>query len=76
MSKKHGVRGSEIDRVMDVANELGYRVERTASSHYRFLRPGCEPVYHSSSPGDPRAWKNCIARLRRAAPYRVRGASA
>lgn len=57
----------EADRVIAEARRLGFTVERTRSSHWKFTRPGSPAVFHSSSSGDHRAWKNCTAKLRRAA---------
>jgi len=57
----------EADRVIEEARRLGFTVEKTRNSHWKFTRQGAPAVYHSSTSGDHRAWKNCTAKLRRAA---------
>lgn len=57
----------EADRVLEEARRLGFTAEKTRNSHWKFTRPGAPAVYHSSTSGDRRAWKNGIAKLRRAA---------
>lgn len=53
-------------RVVDLALLLGFTVSRTRNDHFKFLKPGCRPVFFSSTPGDHRACKNGQAKLRRA----------
>jgi len=50
------------------AEHQGFEVSRGRGGHYRFLPPraGTPVVFGSSTPGDPRAYKNVLAKLRRA----------
>lgn len=43
----------------------GWEWSRTRGGHLRFDRPGCTPVFASSTPSDPRSFKNAKALLRR-----------
>lgn len=44
----------------------GWSVVRTPGGHLKFSKPGCTPIYASSTAGDYRADRNARAQLRRA----------
>ncbi len=51
--------------LLKYAQSLGFSVDITRNSHFRFTKPGCTPVFSSSSPSDQRALNNAKADLRR-----------
>jgi predicted RNA binding protein YcfA (HicA-like mRNA interferase family) len=44
----------------------GWKVVRTRGGHLLFTKPGCAPIYTSSTASDHRAERNALAQLRRA----------
>jgi hypothetical protein len=56
-----------VVKVINYAEKLGYKTCRTTRNHLKFVKPGKPPVFFSGTPGDHRAWKNGISKLRRAA---------
>jgi hypothetical protein len=60
----------EIDNLIAEAKSLGYFVKRiTSKGHIMFEhKDNGATVTTSGTPSDRRAYKNCIARLRRFAP--------
>ncbi len=58
---------NEVARVIDEAKRLGFTIDRAKSGHLKFIKEGIPAVFFSSTPSDPRAWKNGISKLRRAA---------
>ena len=48
------------------AEKLGFAVERASNGHCKFTKPGVRAVFFSGTPGDHRAIKNGVAKLRRA----------
>lgn len=57
----------DIRRILGVAELLGFTASRTSKGHWKFERAGVPAVFFSGTPGDVRAVKNGIAKLRRAA---------
>lgn len=53
--------------VAQIAAELGWDTELQRSGHIKFTRPGCRPVYTSSTPSDVRVPRNLRAKLARVA---------
>lgn len=51
--------------LLTYARQSGWAVHRTSGGHLKFTKPGCRPVYTSSTPGDHRAVRNARALLRR-----------
>ncbi|MEQ5055688.1 type II toxin-antitoxin system HicA family toxin [Klebsiella michiganensis] len=51
--------------LLEYAHTLGWQASRTSGGHLRFCKPGCTPVYTSSTPGDHRAFRNARAMLKR-----------
>lgn len=51
--------------LLEYALMQGWQVSRTPGGHLRFCKPGCAPVYTSSTPGDHRAVRNARAMLKR-----------
>ena len=47
------------------ARRSGWSIQRTSGGHVKFTKPGCRPVYTSSTPGAHRAVRNAQALLRR-----------
>lgn len=56
---------SELRKVVEFAESLGFTVERTKGLHLKLLKPGRPVVFTSGTPGDNRAIKNIIAQLKR-----------
>lgn len=52
--------------LIDFALGEGWRVVRTPGGHLKFSKPGCAPIYTSSTASDHRAGLNARAQLRRA----------
>ena len=62
MSAAHSMRG-----IMDLAENLGYSVEKTNGGHFRFTHPRAStPIFTSSTPSDRRAFMNMSKMLQRA----------
>lgn len=57
----------EVARVIAEAERLGFRVSLAESGHLKFTHDSAPTRFFSRPPSDPRAWKNGIAKLRRAA---------
>lgn len=57
---------SDTKRVLDFANSQGWECSLTRSHHLRFTKSGARTVFHSFAPGDHRAGRNVIAKLKRA----------
>lgn len=64
MSKTDTVR-----RVTDLATRYGYEISTANNGHLRLNKPGYPTLFFSGTPGDHRAWKNAIAKIRRNKPY-------
>lgn len=60
------MRANDKKSLMTAARLLGFSVRPTRGGHLRFDLDGAGPIFTSSTPGDRRAWKNCLAQLRRA----------
>ncbi len=56
-----------VHKVIAEAKKLGFAVSKTRGDHWKFSRPDPPPVFFSSTPSDARAFKNGLAKLRRAA---------
>lgn len=56
----------DVKRVIGEAEKLGFAVERAGNGHCKFTKPGVRAVFFSGTPGDHRAIKNGVAKLRRA----------
>lgn len=55
------------------AASLGWSVSRTSGGHIRFTKPGCSPIFTSSTPSDPRAVMNARVKIRRSPTELVGG---
>jgi hypothetical protein len=57
----------DLQEIEDAARAQGFIIDRTARGHIRFTPPdkGKEQVVFSGTPGDQRAIRNGLARLRR-----------
>lgn len=56
----------DIDKLIKAAEQQGWRVDRTRRGHHRFWpTDGSDPIIHSGTPGDVRAVRNLLARLKR-----------
>lgn len=53
-------------RLLEVAKVHGWAAVATRGGHIKLCKAGCEPQFVSSTPSDHRAYKNALARLRRA----------
>lgn len=51
--------------VLEEAERLGYRVERTRNCHLWFRHPNGAQVFTPTTPSDHRATKNAMSALRR-----------
>jgi hypothetical protein len=53
--------------VVELALRAGWRVEKTAKGHYKFISPDkSQPIIHlSGTPSDPRTYICGVAQLRR-----------
>ncbi len=58
--------GKRTTQLMAYALQHGWQVLRTRGGHLRFRKPGCAPIFTSSTPSDWRAYKNALAMLVRA----------
>lgn len=56
----------EVKRVIAEAEKLGFAVAHANNGHCKFTKAGIPAVFFSGTPGDRRAIKNGIAKLRRA----------
>ena len=52
--------------LIEFALSEGWKVVRTRSGHLLFTKPGCAPIYTSSTASDHRAALNARAQIRRA----------
>lgn len=59
--------GEAARRVVDYAKDLGFQASVSNGGHLRFTRPGTRTVFFSRTPGDIRASRNAMSKLRRAA---------
>jgi len=57
---------SELQHLIDEAEQEGWTVSKTNGNHLRFTRPGRRTVFGSATPGDHRAIANIRGKLRRA----------
>jgi len=57
---------AELRKVIGEAQAMGWSVNRTRANHLKFQMPGKRPVFTSGTPGDWRATKNALGKLRRA----------
>ncbi|SFY07881.1 hypothetical protein [Azotobacter vinelandii] len=48
----------------ELASTEGWMLQRTRGGHLRFSKPGCAPIFMSSTPSDHRAFLNARAQLR------------
>jgi len=55
-----------IDDIKSMAEAQGWKVSRTANSHWRFVAPTGEIIFAAGTPSDRRAMQNHITRMRRA----------
>lgn len=61
------VNGDEgVKRVIEYALEIGFSHSISRGGHLRFTKPGRRTVFFSKTPGDRRAYKNGITKLRNA----------
>ncbi|WP_186207424.1 type II toxin-antitoxin system HicA family toxin [Burkholderia gladioli] len=51
--------------LIEYALQEGWEVQRTASGHLKFLKPGLPPIFTSGTTGDHRTVRNARAQLRR-----------
>lgn len=51
--------------LVDLAKSMGFEAELTRNCHMKLTRPGCKPVFTSSSPGDVRALHNLKSHIRK-----------
>lgn len=56
----------ELRKVISEAETMGWTVGRTRNNHLKFQMPGKRSVFTSGTPGDWRATKNALGKLRRA----------
>ena len=61
------IRNSDMRDLVAYAESLGWAVEKSKGNHIKFSMDGSKPIFTSSTPSDPRAWKNCRSRLKRLA---------
>lgn len=61
-----------LQNLADYAISQGWTVSRTSGGHIRFTKPGCPPIYTSSTPSDPRSALNARALLRRVQDKKAR----
>lgn len=60
------IKGSpRMKEVITLAENLGYRVERTRNCHLRFRHPNGAQVFAPTTPSDNRAAKNTLSQLKR-----------
>lgn len=57
----------DIRQLVEEAEALGFTMTKTRGGHLRFDRPGCQPVFSASTPGDRRTANNTLSQLRRSA---------
>ena len=66
-SARELARGRErLRALIEFAQGEGWRVVRTSGGHLLFTKPGCAPIYTSSTASDHRAERNARAQLPRA----------
>ncbi|SDI35769.1 hypothetical protein SAMN05216588_11586 [Pseudomonas flavescens] len=58
--------GKSLLHLLVYAANNGWTARRTRGGHVRFQKPGCTPVFTSSTPSDWRAYRNALAMLVRA----------
>lgn len=58
----------DLRNLVKLAESQGWEFGRTNSGHVKFCSPHSTepPVFHSGTPGDHRAQKNLVSKLRRA----------
>ncbi|WP_230854495.1 hypothetical protein [Arthrobacter terrae] len=58
----------DLRNLVRLAESQGWEFGRTHSGHVKFCSPysTTQPVFYSGTPGDHRAQKNLVAKLRRA----------
>lgn len=60
------IKGSpRMKEVIESAEHLGYRVERTRNCHLRFRHPNGAQVFAPTTPSDSRSTKNVLSQLKR-----------
>lgn len=61
------VKGNDgTQRVVEFALSLGFKPTWTRNGHLKFSKPERKTVFFSGTPGDHRAYKNGISKLRNA----------
>lgn len=58
--------GKSLLFLLVYAANNGWTARRTRGGHVRFQKPGCVPVFTSSTPSDWRSYRNALAMLVRA----------
>lgn len=56
--------GKNMEQSLDYAAAHGWTVSRTGGGHLRFDKPGCQPVFSSSTPSCPYADKKTLIRMK------------
>lgn len=59
------IRDKDLRRVIRDAEKRGWSASATGGGHVRLTKPGCQPVFTSQTPSDPRTAKNAEMELRR-----------
>lgn len=59
------VHDKKTRELVDFAKGLGFEAILGRGGHLKFSRPGCMPIFTSSTPGDHRAWLNAKSNLKR-----------
>jgi predicted RNA binding protein YcfA (HicA-like mRNA interferase family) len=59
------VKSKEIQELIKVAEDQGWRVERSNGGHFKWLAPNGKMVITSATPSDKRAFANIQTDLRR-----------
>ena len=54
----------ELNKLLSLANDQGWKVERAKNNHYKLLAPNGNIVFVSSTPSDHRALQNIERDLR------------
>lgn len=60
------VKNKDTRELIEFAKSLGFLAVPARSGHIKFTRPGCQPIFTSSTPSDHRAWLNAKSNMKRA----------
>lgn len=67
MTREHfrGVHSTGTRRLIQAAQDAGWKVEWTGGGHIKFIPPSGRPIFTSGTPSDHRTTQNLKHRLRR-----------